>query len=598
MPWQTKLDPRQHPHPLRLARNFHSFSANLGCHIKVDARFAADIAAAYEQTDEAPGFEMAAVAAQQHYAAHAMPPNTARESPASMDYSNSDGSLAAPPPPPTAPAPAKGKAKGKKAAAAGSSDPTDAHKALLSKISQLEQSSTENAHEAAEIEQEVKKANRDLSQLLNTLEPHNSKLDIVQRKYSELLGEMKRVEREHVKAKKRGDQLQKEKEDIAKERTRERGLKEKLEKLSRELTRENKKLKEDLRDLKESSADRNDELHQKLENLVLDVEEVVSDRKAPERQMHELEQDKVFREKFTSFLHQYELRELHFSSLLRTKDLEVAYHIARHDQLKKAQESELSKSHQLTRQVSTFSQTENELRGQLNVYVEKFKQVEDTLNNSNDLFLTFRKEMEEMSKKTKRLEKENLNLTRKQEATNKNIFQMAEERSQSQQALDRLGRENEKLKKLCRAMQTGGYAGNAAAAAAAAAAGGGGQQQQQHGFLPGAGPAAGGGGCGRQAQVGAEAEFDEGLEGETESEYEDEDEEYDEDEEGEGEYDDDTEEEGMDVQPRTYGPPPPPPPQQVGVEGGVNGTARGGGALPQQGGVNGAAVVNGNGGRH
>ncbi len=136
-----------------------------------------------------------------------------------------------------------------------------------------------------------------------------------------------------------------------------------------------------------------------------------------------------------------------------------------------------------------------------------------------------------MSKKTKRLEKENLNLTRKQEATNKNIFQMAEERSQSQQAIDRLTRENEKLKKLCRAMQTGGYG------------------------------AAGGGAAGGNADPGAD--FEDGLEGETESEYEDE--EYDEDEEGEYDDDDDTEEdEGMDMQqqaqPRTYGPPPPPPP--------------------------------------
>ena len=139
--------------------------------------------------------------------------------------------------------------------------------------------------------------------------------------------------------------------------------------------------------------------------------------------------------------------------------------------------------------------------------------------------------MEEMSKKTKRLEKENLNLTRKQEATNKNIFQMAEERSQSQQAIDRLTRENEKLKKLCRAMQTGGYTGAA--------------------------PNADSG-----------ADFDDGLEGETESEYEDE--EYDEDEEGEYDDDDDTEEEEIDVQPRTYGPPPPPPPQEL-----PNGKARG-----------------------
>ena len=65
--------------------------------------------------------------------------------------------------------------------------------------------------------------------------------------------------------------------------------------------------------------------------------------------------------------------------------------------------------------------------------------------------------MEEMSRKTKRLEKENLSLTRKQEATNKNIFQMAEERSEGLLVVERLGRENEKLKRLCRAMQSGGW---------------------------------------------------------------------------------------------------------------------------------------------
>ncbi|KAF2842714.1 hypothetical protein M501DRAFT_993463 [Patellaria atrata CBS 101060] len=133
---------------------------------------------------------------------------------------------------------------------------------------------------------------------------------------------------------------------------------------------------------------------------------------------------------------------------------------------------ESSKSHQLTRQVSTFSQTENELRSQLNIYVEKFKQfmllfqsflpshnfgqVEDTLNNSNDLFLTFRREMEEMNKKTKRLEKENQNLTRKHEATNQSIIKMAEERNAHKKELDTLRARNDRLEKLCRGMQEQG----------------------------------------------------------------------------------------------------------------------------------------------
>jgi FtsZ-binding cell division protein ZapB len=70
-------------------------------------------------------------------------------------------------------------------------------------------------------------------------------------------------------------------------------------------------------------------------------------------------------------------------------------------------------------------------------------QVEETLNNSNDLFLTFRKEMEEMSKKTKRLEKENQTLQRHKEVTNRNIGEMVEERQKWQEDLARKTKETE-----------------------------------------------------------------------------------------------------------------------------------------------------------
>lgn len=254
-----------------------------------------------------------------------------------------------------------------------------------------------------------------------------------------------------------------------------------------------------------------------------------------------------------------ECQEKQFRSLMRVRELEVIYHQVKLDRQRKAQELESSKSNQLTRQVTTFSQTEAELRSQLNIYVEKFKQVslhmsrlwvrplltsgeclewsdlaqvEDTLNNSNDLFLTFRREMEDMTKKTKRLEKENQILTRKQEATNKNILEMAEERQRNHTELQRLRQKNDNLEKLCRSMQA-----------------------QGRGQMP-------------SQELDAE---DDG----TESEYLDDDE-YDE--EGSEEYDEDTEEEAIDVrqgpeQAKVYGPPPPPP--QAIVNGKVNGKANG-----------------------
>ncbi len=94
-----------------------------------------------------------------------------------------------------------------------------------------------------DIEREVKKATRDMNQLLNGIESPMSKLDVVQKKYSELLADMRRLDRDHVKSKKRADQLQKEKDQSRSELSKTISMKEKLEKLCRELTRENKKMK-------------------------------------------------------------------------------------------------------------------------------------------------------------------------------------------------------------------------------------------------------------------------------------------------------------------------------------------------------------------
>lgn len=166
---------------------------------------------------------------------------------------------------------------------------------------------------------------------------------------------------------------------------------------------------------------------------------------------------------------------------MRTKEIEVQWNMARYEQQKKAAESESARCRQLNSQVLTFSKTETELRNQLNVYVDKFKQassdlsslllnqalgltlnssavlqVEDTLNNSNDLFLTFRKEMEDMSKKTKKLEKENDTLKRKVEARNQNIVKMADERQKHVKELDDIRKKNEKLTSIINQMQQQG----------------------------------------------------------------------------------------------------------------------------------------------
>ena len=70
-----------------------------------------------------------------------------------------------------------------------------------------------------------------------------------------------------------------------------------------------------------------------------------------------------------------DLRELHFKTIIRHKDAEIANLAAKYEVERKKAEAEASKCRTLTSQVSTFSHTESELRSQLNIYVEKFKQV-------------------------------------------------------------------------------------------------------------------------------------------------------------------------------------------------------------------------------
>eukprot|EP00842_Homolaphlyctis_polyrhiza_P001945 jgi/Hompol1/2751/HPOL_000640-RA len=133
------------------------------------------------------------------------------------------------------------------------------------------------------------------------------------------------------------------------------------------------------------------------------------------------------KERLKNFLEQYEMREKHFLSIVKSKDLE--YHIvqAQCEQHRQKAEEESGKVSSLKAQISFYIENENELRKQLNTYIEKFKRVEETLFQSNELFHTFREEIEQMSKKTQKLEKENTENQAKYEAMNKAIQDLISE---------------------------------------------------------------------------------------------------------------------------------------------------------------------------
>ncbi|TRX93032.1 hypothetical protein FHL15_006170 [Xylaria flabelliformis] len=430
------------------------------------------------------------------------------------------------------------KAKGKKAL-----DSSEASKLVAARISQLEVDTAAEREQEAEIDREVRKANRELNHQMNKMNDMD-KIDLLTKRSSELFANLKRLERENIKNKKRADQLQKEKDSSRTDLSKQIGLKEKLEKLCRELQKENNKLKNEHRALNDSHDRLKSSSDERFKKVLESLEGYQEEKDNPRKQVVYMKAEELFKNRFKSIIEQYELRELHFHSAMRTKEIEVQWNMARYEQQKKAVEAEGTRARQLNNQVLTFTKTETELRNQLNVYVEKFKQVctlflslarptqaltsdevEDTLNNSNDLFLTFRKEMEDMSKKTKKLEKENEAYRRRDTALNQNILKMAEERNKHLKDLEDVKKKNDKLTSIIN------------------------QMQQQGRGIP-----AGMQGTMDSCYPEAEDAEDGELEGEEDSECE-----YDEEAEeqiSEGEFDDDTEEEP--VVPGAYGPERPP----------------------------------------
>ncbi|KAI0814352.1 myosin-like coiled-coil protein-domain-containing protein [Xylaria sp. FL0064] len=354
-----------------------------------------------------------------------------------------------------APAPTSAMASNKKGKAKKALDSSEASKLVAARISQLEVDTAAEREQEAEIDREVRKANRELNHQMNKMNDMD-KIDLLTKRCSELFANLKRLERENIKNKKRADQLQKEKDSSRTDLTKQVGLKEKLEKLCRELQKENNKLKNEHRALNDSHDRLKASSDERFKKVLETLEGYQEEKDNPRKQVVYMKAEELFKNRFKSMIDQYELRELHFHSAMRTKEIEVQWNMARYEQQKKAVEAEGNRARQLNNQVLTFTKTESELRNQLNVYVEKFKQVEDTLNNSNDLFLTFRKEMEDMSKKTKKLEKENEAYRRRDTALNSNILKMAEERNKHLKDVEDVKKKNEKLTSIINQMQQQG----------------------------------------------------------------------------------------------------------------------------------------------
>ncbi|XP_024515052.1 beta-taxilin isoform X1 [Selaginella moellendorffii] len=228
-------------------------------------------------------------------------------------------------------------------------------------------------------------------------------------------------------------------------------IRQKLESLCRELQRQNKILLDESKKIASEEQQRRQELSTKFHNTIKEIS-LKLDEQGDDR-IRQVKENEILREKLKHFTQQYEVREEHFSHQLRTKVLE---HQLLEVKLKQQQErfvQEEAKARAYTEQISQLLLTEQDLRSQLALYGDKFEQFQDTLTKSNEVFASFKQEMEKMSKTIRTLEKENLSLKKKCQQCDVSLIELLDERGSLKKQLETTTNQKKKLEALCRILQ-------------------------------------------------------------------------------------------------------------------------------------------------
>ncbi|KAI5094364.1 beta-taxilin isoform X1 [Silurus meridionalis] len=313
------------------------------------------------------------------------------------------------------------------------------------------------------------------------------KLETVLRKYAELLKEQMSMqdllkllqEKQGVLVKQR-DQLQIEHSQGILARSR-------LESLCRELHKHNMTLKEEMLHKCQEDEKKRAEITSHFQTTVVDIQAQIEQHSNRNNKLcHE---NNELANKLTSIIQQYEKREESLEKLFKQKSLQQQLsdtkleeanlalkeagekHMREKEYLLKdaiektkkcftLKEQELQMKKQLLShaaewklQVKELKEQNTVMQAQLVLYSQKFDEFQTTLAKSNEVYVAFKQEMEKMSKKMKKLEKESNVWKIRFESCNKALTDMIEERSEKGKELEMFTVKIDKLETLCRALQ-------------------------------------------------------------------------------------------------------------------------------------------------
>ncbi|XP_056621300.1 alpha-taxilin isoform X2 [Triplophysa dalaica] len=298
-----------------------------------------------------------------------------------------------------------------------------------------------------------------LLQSLNKLSSPEEKVEMVLKKYTELV---EKHRREKQQLEKRQGLLVKQRDQIQFEHSRAILARTKLEMLCRELHRHNKTVKEEsLQRLGEDEMKRR-EITAHFQSTLVDIQAQIEQHSSRNNKLcHE---NSELGSKLKTLVEQYERREKSLEKIFNHRDLQQKVSDAKLEEakmlLKEAEEKHkrekeylLKETIEQTKKCYTMREQELQMKKQIVLYSQKFEEFQGTLGKSNEIYCTFKQEMEKMTKKMKKLEKESNIWKTRFESCNKALVEMIDERSEKAKEFEFFTVKIDRLETLCRVLQ-------------------------------------------------------------------------------------------------------------------------------------------------
>lgn len=301
-----------------------------------------------------------------------------------------------------------------------------------------------------------------IMQSLNKLSSPEKKLDDLVRKYAEMAALRRCDEQRLCVLQQKLSILQEERKQLQAERRSGVAARSKLETLCRELQSHYNVMREETLLRCKEDEEKRKEITSHFQTMLTEIQTQI--------EQHSARNDKLCHEnahltdKLESLMNQCERREESLEKINKHRDLQHQLTEAKlqqanallaeaEDKHKREKEYLLREAIDKTKKCFAMKEQELTMKKKLTLYAQKFDEFQETLAKSNEIYVRFKKEMDNMSDKMKKMEKESNLWKTRFENCNKALTDMIEERTEKSKEYDLFVLKIQKLEKLCHALQ-------------------------------------------------------------------------------------------------------------------------------------------------